>query len=151
MAEIGNWDTMREHEKHGPYDFTVNGECSGCGQCCSNFLPVASHEIKAIKRYVEKHGIKEQSNCFPVSTGLLDLTCPFRSESERVCLIYPVRPEICRSFKCDHDKSEVMKNKKLLHKRYKAIDMRSEFFGHEDNARAIVSALFGMAGDKLYE
>ena len=151
MAEIGNWDTMREHEKHGPYDFTKDGECSGCGQCCSNFLPISAKEIKEIKRYVAKHKIKEQGNCFPVSTGLLDLTCPFRSETERKCLIYSVRPEICRVFMCNHDKSEIMKNKKCLHKKYRAIDMRSEFFGHEDNARAMMSALFRMTGDKLYE
>ena len=33
----------------GLYDFTVDGKCSECGSCCSNFIPISSKEIKQIK------------------------------------------------------------------------------------------------------
>ena len=41
-------------------DFTKDGKCSSCGQCCSNLLPLSNNEIRKIKEYIKKHGIKEQ-------------------------------------------------------------------------------------------
>lgn len=41
-------------------DFTFNGKCSNCGQCCSNLLPLSDSEVKRIKQYIKKHNIKEQ-------------------------------------------------------------------------------------------
>lgn len=29
-------------------DYTVDGKCSGCGNCCSNVLPLADAEVKRI-------------------------------------------------------------------------------------------------------
>lgn len=132
MSRVGNFDDMSADEKHGPFDFTVNGECSGCGECCSNLLPISSFEIKRIKRYVEKHKIPEQNVFAPVSGPTWDMTCPFRSEKERKCLIYEVRPEICRVFKCDQNREEIIRNKNVLNGKYYAVDMRSVFYGHED-------------------
>ena len=33
-------------------DFSINGKCSMCGECCGAILPVSEKEIKRIKKYV---------------------------------------------------------------------------------------------------
>lgn len=126
---IGTLEQMIENMEHGVYDFTANGECSQCGACCSNFLPMSSKEIKEICRYVKKHHVQEQKRVVPMVDKPFDLTCPFRSESEKKCLIYSVRPQICRNFRCDYPRRHIQMNKELLHKRYQVVDMRKEFYG----------------------
>ena len=34
-------------------DFSINGKCSMCGECCGAILPVSEKEIKRIKKYVK--------------------------------------------------------------------------------------------------
>lgn len=132
--EYMNVDTLEDIARNmesGVYDFTVNGECSGCGSCCSNYLPLSSKEIKEIHRYIKKHKIKEQKCFVPLVNDAMDLTCPFRSEKEQKCLIYSIRPEICRSFRCDYPRKKIRMKKDTLHKRYQVVEMRKEFFGSE--------------------
>lgn len=38
-------------------NFTKNGKCSNCGECCTRFLPISSKEKKEIMRYLEKNEI----------------------------------------------------------------------------------------------
>ena len=64
-------------------DFTANGKCSNCGKCCSNCLPLSEAEIKRIKAYIKRHGIKEQRHNF--ASGV-DMTCPFRDERNKNAL-----------------------------------------------------------------
>lgn len=110
-------------------DCTVDGRCSGCGECCSNFLPMSQKEIQTIRCYVSRNAVNEQRH--NVAVGI-DATCPFRSESERKCLIYPVRPEICKSFQCNKKPEDLLENKTLFHERHRPIDMRKEFFGNDE-------------------
>ena len=56
---IGTLEEVMKDMKCGVFEFTKDGKCSGCGQCCSNYLPISSKEIKEIKRYVKKHHITE--------------------------------------------------------------------------------------------
>ena len=119
--------TLEEMEA-GVYDFTVDGNCSNCGSCCSNFLPVSSKEIKVIRRYVEKHNIREQKRFFPTADPFIDATCPFRSDEKKKCLIYEVRPAICRDFQCDKPAKKIKAYKNLYHDRFLVCDMRKEFF-----------------------
>lgn len=58
----------------------------GCGDCCGP-VPVTRDELGAVRRYIEREGIKA------VDRGAL--TCPFYDGR---CTIYPVRPFICRAF-----------------------------------------------------
>lgn len=132
---VGTLEQIRKDMEHGVYDFTVNGECSQCGACCSNLLPVSSKEVKEIHRYVKKHHIQEQKTLIPMLGIALDLTCPFRSETEKKCLIYSVRPQICRSFRCDYPRRHIQMNKEVLRKRYQMIDMRKEFYGGSDDEK----------------
>lgn len=118
-----------EEMESGVYDFTVDGKCSNCGSCCSNFLPVSSKEIKEIRRYIQKKGITEQKRFYPTADPVIDGTCPFRSEETKTCLIYPVRPAICRDFQCDKPAKKIQRNKDLYHGKYMVCNMRMEFFG----------------------
>lgn len=116
--------------ENGVFDFTVNGECSQCGGCCSDTIPVSSKEIKEIRRYVKKHKIEESVHFVPTIAPIeWDMTCPFRDNDNKVCTIYEVRPAICRDFRCDKSKKKIQANKNLFHGRYAVISMRETFFG----------------------
>lgn len=120
---------MKDME-NGVYDFTDNGKCAGCGKCCSNYLPISRKEVKQIRRYIKKHRIPEKKHNIPTANLTFDMTCPFLDESKSFdkCTIYPVRPQICRDFKCDNPKKKICADKRKYHERYLVIDMRKEFF-----------------------
>ena len=85
------------------YNFTKDGKCSHCGECCSALLPVTQEEYKTILDYVKSHHIKECRHALPLAGQTIDLTCPFLNTEKATekCMIYPVRPLICRKFTCD--------------------------------------------------
>lgn len=111
-------------------DYTIEGKCSNCGECCSNALPLSAGEIKIIKNYIKKHNIKEQRHNYRVGT---DMTCPFRDEANRKCLIYDVRPQICKQFVCNHTIEDIQKSKLDLHRINRVVFMRNEFFGNPED------------------
>ena len=111
-------------------DFTENGKCSNCGECCSDLLRLSKYEISIIKRYIKKHNIKEQRHNAMVG---YDMTCPFRDEANKRCLIYNVRPQICKSFMCNHRDEDIAKSKIDFHKVNKVVCMRNEFFGNTED------------------
>lgn len=78
---------------------TCKGKCSGCGNCCTDFLPLSRKEYKRIKNYLKEHpDIKEQLH---INDNTLHIKCAFRDDVNKKCLIYPVRPEICKEFLCN--------------------------------------------------
>lgn len=117
-----------EDMKNGVFDFTTNGECSNCGACCSDFIPISEKEIGIIKKFIKRKNIKEQKHIIPTATPTVDFTCPFRNNSTRKREIYSVRPAICRDFKCDKSKNKIEADKKMYHGKYRVISMRDEFF-----------------------
>lgn len=121
-------------------DFTVNGKCSECGKCCSDVLPLSDNEVNRIKAYIKKHGIKEQRH--NVLMGI-DLTCPFRDDANKKCLIYSIRPAICRQFMCNHTHEDIMKAKFDFHKINRVVFMRSEFFGNNEDINFAFNVLRG--------
>ena len=129
MATYGSFDDWLDSEKLGVQDFSNNGKCSNCGNCCSNFLPMTKAEINTIKKYIEEHGIREQILVAPTADPKIDLTCPFRSEAEKKCLIYPVRPVICKVFMCYHKSEDVYKRRDEISAHCEAVDCRSTFYG----------------------
>lgn len=38
------------------YNYTVDGKCSKCGNCCSDILPLSDDEIRRIHKYVRQKG-----------------------------------------------------------------------------------------------
>lgn len=125
---IGTIGQMLQDMKNGVYDFTKEGECSQCGQCCTNFLPMSEKELKTIKRYVKKHHIKPQKHLMPTVEPTIDMTCPLRNDTERKCMCYEVRPQICRSFLCSNPKNGIWATKQEFHAKYRVVDMREEIF-----------------------
>lgn len=122
--------TMANLREHHPVDFTENGRCSGCGNCCSNILPMADAEVKRIAKYIREHGITEQKRLW-ANPEAMDMMCPFRDEAGRRCVIYEVRPEICRVYRCDNDANRIFpkKLKKVQKEADGIVLMRETFFG----------------------
>lgn len=131
MSRLGGLDEMVSAMESDIKDYTENNECSGCGNCCTRILPISSKEIKRIKRYVEKHGIKEQTHMYPTADPSFDMQCPFRDEIGKRCTIYPVRPAVCQDFRCDMPSKEMQRNKKVYDGKYTPVDMRAVFYGRE--------------------
>ena len=127
--KTGTFEQMKKEFADGTYNLTCNGKCIGCGQCCSNILPMTDEEIKTIRKYVKKYNIKENKHLIPFTEPIFDMTCPFLDDSKSCdkCKIYEVRPKICRDFICDP------KQRPKLHLEWglkcKTVNVREEFFG----------------------
>ena len=67
--------------------------CKNCGKCCG-VIPVSQEDVKTIKKYIKEHDIKPN----PAKNTP---ECPFRDEKNKKCMIYPVRPLMCRTYRCD--------------------------------------------------
>lgn len=141
MSLLGTVEQMLTTMESGVWDYTENDECSGCGNCCGNILPISSKEIKRIKRYIEKHDIKEQIRRFPTANPTIDMQCPFRDDIGRRCTIYPVRPMICQDFRCDKPRKYIQMNKVKYDGKYAPTDMRAVFFGRESSLASFMKEI----------
>ena len=101
--KISSFEEMQRDMSNGTFDLTCNGKCTGCGGCCSNILPMTEDEIRTIRNYIKRYNIKEQKRLLPTVNPNLDMTCPFLDNSKKCdkCMIYEVRPRVCRDFICD--------------------------------------------------
>lgn len=89
--------------KNKDLDFTINGNCSNCGLCCQAILTISEKEIQKIKSYIGKNKIKPINRHSIVDKEFIDI-CPFLDQQNK-CLIYPVRPEVCKRFMCSQYQS----------------------------------------------
>lgn len=127
--KTGFLDEVIQDMKAGVFDKTQDGKCSNCGECCSDLLPISDEEIAKIKRFIKKNGIKEQKHFFPTAiVPMYDFTCPFRNNAEQKCVIYSVRPAICRDFQCDKPRKQIEADKEMYHGLYLPRSMRQVFF-----------------------
>ena len=96
----------------------AEGTCNGCGECCSSLLPLSKREIKELHEYVKKHHITPRPFLGP-------LDCPFcdKSKAKDKCLVYLVRPWICRVFYCEETKVSI----RALKVPRKIVNMQYEF------------------------
>lgn len=76
-------------------DNSICGKCSRCGECCSCFLPISQNEANIIQKYVIEHKIRPQKKLLVMENRL---ACPYYDGKK--CLIYEVRPLICKEFYC---------------------------------------------------
>lgn len=125
-------------------NFTCNGKCSGCGQCCGDILYLSKKEIKEIDKYIKKHNIKATSKSIMVE---YDNTCPFRDNENKICKVYEVRPQICRVFKCDKSPEEAYINREFNNQTRLPRSMRNLFFKDDSGARWIKNIL----GTTIYD
>ena len=129
--KVGNLEQVLNDMKAGVYNFTDNGKCSSCGNCCSNILPMSKEELKRIKKYVRKHHITDSSKNENVKFNMI---CPFRDNEKKVCTIYPIRPLICSDFKCDKPQKKIAATRDFLYDRFMTVFVREEIFGKGKNA-----------------
>ena len=116
-----------KHIQGNVIDFTQNGKCSGCGECCTATLPMSKKELKLIKNYVKRNKVNTHTHIEAILGNVVDLTCPFRNNDKKICEIYPVRPWICRKFICRFPHlANLSTNKKIL----KIINLR-KYFGNQ--------------------
>lgn len=95
---------------------TCNGICSGCGECCLRMtLRLTKNDIKRIRNYIKTNNIQPCNHApvtvpwanleeHPGESLYVDTICPFfdmHAPDGHKCIIYPVRPTICRTYKCD--------------------------------------------------
>ena len=65
--------------------------CVNCGECCG-VIPVTYEELQHIIAYIKDHpglSTRAQKNAHRMDA------CPFRDNTAKSCMIYPVRPVIC--------------------------------------------------------
>ena len=73
-------------------------ECHNCGSCCGP-VPITHEERIKIEHFLKSHSeIKKLAK-----QKAFSLTCVFRDEKNKKCLIYPCRPEICKHFQCGNE------------------------------------------------
>ena len=114
----------------GITDYTCNGKCSSCGQCCGDILHLSHREIKRIKEYVKKNKIEAT----PKSIFYIDNTCPFRDNENKKCKIYEVRPDICREFICNLKNEDIYRNRERNNTIKLPRSMRQLFYKDKENA-----------------
>ena len=119
-------------------NFTCNGKCSCCGECCGDILHLSKSEIKRIDNYLKQKHIEATPRSILID---YDNTCPFRDNKNKICKIYEVRPDICRVFKCDKTEVEVVKNRELTNKGKLPRSMRNLFFNDNKGAKWILNIL----------
>lgn len=125
----------------------VNGKCVGCGNCCTELLPMTLKEVETIRKYVKEHKIKPYSEIFFEYNGAprMNLMCPFRDLETKTCRIYEVRPNICRQFKCNQDMRVIEKNKLIAHDKAKYNHIKAK----TDNISNVASMRELIYGNKL--
>lgn len=95
---------------------TICEECSKCGECCSPFLPICQDELNIIQKYIIDNNIKPQTQVMVMQNRL---ACPYWNGR---CLIYEVRPLICKEFYCNK-KMDMKEASKFQDKKYIPVDM----------------------------
>lgn len=133
-------------------NFTCNGKCSNCGECCGDILPLSKKDIKEIDKYLKTHDIKPTPKKI---FAILDNTCPFRDNEKKICKIYEVRPDICKYFKCDRTPKEAIRFRNLYNEERLSRSMREVFFNDKTNAldvsKTVCMPIFDRNGKKIIE
>ena len=96
---------------------SVCGQCSKCGECCTNLLPITQKEVEGIQNYVIANKIRPQKQMLVMQNRL---TCPYYNGKK--CLIYEVRPLICKEFYC-YKKPTAELGEKFMEEEYITVDM----------------------------
>lgn len=115
-------------------DFTNNGICSSCGECCSDFLHLSEEEIESINKYLKEFKVPQHNK------GRENTKCPFRNDLFCKCDIYSVRPYICRKFKCDTQPEKAEFERDEINKSRKAYSM-AELFFNDSSKREMLKML----------
>lgn len=117
-------------------NFTICGNCSNCGQCCSDFLHLDKQEIHKIDEYLKTHKVKQHNK------GSNNWICPFRNEELKKCDIYEARPLICQRFKCNLKPQDAFKQRDFINADKRPRSMAQLFF--KDNSKIHLAKKYGI-------
>lgn len=108
MARLNDRSTAEEMAQN-VQDLTIDGKCSNCGNCCTEFVPLTKKETETIRKYLKQHPeIKMHRH---LDKENIEILCPFRDKVNKRCTIYEVRPRVCRRFICNLPPATLAKNK----------------------------------------
>ena len=128
-------------DNKGVTGLTIDGKCSRCGECCKDILPIDYVELARIKKYVKEHHIVQQEHHLKQNT--IDMTCPFLNidGDEKKCVIYPVRPQICKKFICSMEQDKINALSENRKNAGKLMSLRNEVFDDDFTLRVTALAM----------
>lgn len=88
--------------------------CSRCGHCCTMCIPISRKEEKCIRNYIKENNIEPEDI---ITDDTFYVRCCFYDAENKCCKIYPVRPAICRSYKCNRNEDDLEREKIVNHNR----------------------------------
>lgn len=71
-------------------------KCIKCGKCCGYIVPITKNEKIKIEKYIQEKKINSIKRNFTKKY----IDCKFLN-NENECIIYDVRPSICKNFNCN--------------------------------------------------
>jgi len=88
-----------------------NPNCRNCGTCCGEHIPATSQEVMIIREFAKSLTSEDLENA-AITQKIVEYhrehehsewrkhmtRCQFRDEVRKKCLIYPVRPFVCKLF-----------------------------------------------------
>ncbi|MBQ9041461.1 MAG: YkgJ family cysteine cluster protein [Eggerthellaceae bacterium] len=98
--------------------FSGRGTHVGCGECCSRILPMTEQEANVLRKAVADRSIQLRPEMAEI-----DFTCPLLSD-DKTCMVYDVRPFICRTYSCTVHAAGGMPVKHPFHHKVEFVDMR---------------------------
>jgi len=104
-------------------------KCRNCGDCCGP-IPITEDELNRIKTALSEIEPAEIDRVKAQERG--DLTCILRDTENKRCLVYRVRPFLCREFghvsgmKCPQNPRVPFKSRFLA---YKELEKNGEMIG----------------------
>lgn len=125
-------------------DFTKDGQCSCCGECCKDIIVSDFNEIMKIRKFVKQRNIRPQVH--PVGPNSVDMTCPFLNWDTHMCNIYPVRPKICKEFLCSKSREEINTSRERIAQIGTVLSLRKEIFGDDSHIRILSLAIAAQGG-----
>lgn len=126
-CDVGNFEEVMQRNNEIT-DYSDNGQCSNCGACCNDIIPLTNADINRIKKYIKENNIKPHTHAV-LRINVIDTVCPFRDDNKGLCTIYPVRPSVCKSFSCHNYYQEITPRYGHLYRKTKNMSCREVFFG----------------------
>ena len=74
--------------------------CYRCGNCCKIDKQTTLQEFELAFNALKKHGINLKGNRLPNGKIAWPIPCPALKNGQAFCLIYKIRPFVCRQFLC---------------------------------------------------
>lgn len=99
------------------FDNSICGKCSKCGECCSAILPICQDELDVMQKYIIENNIKPNLTSLVMESKV---QCPYFDGKK--CMIYEVRPLICKEFYCNKKPTPEV-GRKFLEKEYITVNM----------------------------